>query len=220
MKKTSIINALVILSLTTSVFANVLPETKVTTLTTLASDKGIYLGLQGGLGMTNWQNTEEIKSTFDNIFTVAESAHGTNGFASRIFAGYDINKYFAIEGGFSYFFSQAYLSGTENAVPVNSPDIQTRAFDLLGKGKVPIADKFDLYAKLGANVLMHYWPKWCNTVNVNVTFGAGIDYHITSNVSANFEWLRFNGHDRIVDADKYQPSTDMFMLGLRYKFDV
>ena len=57
-----------------------------------------------------------------------------------------------------------------------------------------------------------------NTNNFGVTFGAGADYAITPNVIANVEWLRNSGSSKW--DNKYQPNTDAFMLGLRYKFDL
>ena len=111
--------------------------------------------------------------------------------------------------------------------------VKNSAIDLMGKIKAPVADNVDFYAKLGANYLMSKFDNLTlggavsvnkqNIDNFNVAYGAGIDYSITPNIIANLEWLRFNGYTRVWDSSgkvKYQPHTDAFMVGLRYKFDV
>lgn len=214
MKKLLVVSAVAVLGLTSAAFAGGLPEEMpAAPVAASTSDTGIYLGLQGGFGMTNWKNMENVSTDVLDLTSV----HKDNGVVGRVFAGYDINRYFAIEGGYSYFFNKANFN-TKNAGTTGN--IKTMAFDLMGKGKLPVVDSFDLYAKLGVNYLMSRGDMFeANPNNFNVAYGAGADYCITPNVIANLEWLRLNGNAKI-NNDKYQPSTDAFMIGLRYKFDL
>jgi opacity protein-like surface antigen len=184
-----------------------------------SSDQGIYIGIQGGWGITNWKFEE-----FD-IGPLTGKVSSDNGAVGRAFLGFDLCKYFAIEAGYTYFFNnpKMKLSGVQMQQVK-----RTHAIDLMGKIKAPVADEFNLYAKIGANYLMTKMDKDNNDVsglgdknrdNINVAFGAGADYYITPNVIANIEWLRFNGKGKHMD-NKYQPYTDAFMVGLRYKFDI
>lgn len=178
-------------------------------VTCAASDAGWFIGLQSGLGLTNWKNAE---NSYVGGSDHNDDVHADNAFVGRIFTGYDFNKYFALEGGYSYFFNEAKFT------PHGLYNIKTTAFDIYGKGTLPLVDKFDLYAKLGLDLLMTNINNAPNRQNVGIAFGAGVDYHFTPNVITNAEWSRMNGNARI-SSDRYQPNTDAFMVGVRYKFD-
>lgn len=213
MKKLLAISAIAALGLTSSVtFAEVASETM-----SIGSviDFGPYLGVEGGLGLTNW------KQSF--------STNNDSGAVGRVFLGYDINKYFAIEFGYSYFFNQAKIT----RIASNDYKINTQSFDLVGKGKLPLTDKFALFAKFGvgcllSNVRAQTSPETTvgfagNRSTINVVYGVGADYSFTPKVIANIEWLRVNGNLKWTgdgDLNKLQRYTDAFMLGLRYKFDL
>jgi len=215
MKKLLVVSAVAALGFTSAALAGGLPEEMPMAPVAMCSDAGVYLGIQGGWGMTNWKNVDtgnyEVKKD--------------NGFVGRAFLGYDINRYFALEAGYTYFFNKTEIdnAGTTQA------KMKSQAVDVFGKIKAPVVDNFDLYAKLGANYLMTKVSdvaagtniEAVNEKSINVAFGAGADYYITPNVIANVEWLRFNGNAKVRGvADKYQPYTDAFMIGLRYKFDL
>ena len=204
---------------------NAFDETPVTPITNTLSDTGIYLGLQGGLGMTNWYRYSGFyslyradRAEYDNI-----QVKRGNGAIGRVFVGYDINRYFALEGGYTYFFNNTYFASSNLG---NTDNIRTMAFDLFGKGKLPVAENLDLYAKLGASCLMRHTAIQAtarrfggNNNTFRGAYGAGVDYYITPKVVANLEWSCLNGNGKFVSGN-YQPNTDVFMAGLRYRFDL
>ncbi|MBU0745058.1 MAG: porin family protein [Gammaproteobacteria bacterium] len=206
MKKILLVSAVAALGLNSVVLAGGLPEEMPMAPAAVSNDSGIYLGIEGGFGMTNWKDRVEVS---------IQDTSNDSGVVGRAFLGYDINKYFALETGYTYFFNKAKLK-TNGA---ETDNVKTQAIDLMGKIKAPIVDKFDLYAKLGANYLMSRKDNTKNRNNFNVAYGAGADYYITPNVVVDIEWLRFNGHTKHLDG-KYQPYADAFMVGLRYKFDM
>jgi opacity protein-like surface antigen len=202
MKKILVISTVAALGLSAAALAGGLPET-MPLAPVSSSDMGLYVGLNGGFGMTNWKNKEGMTTKISK----------DNGFVSRVFVGADLNKYFAAEFGYAWFFNKPKMN--DNAYMKN-----TMAFDLMGKIKAPVADNLDLYGKVGVNYLMtHGDTSTKNAKNFNVAFGAGADYYITPNVIVNVEWLRYNGKAKFSDSE-YQPHTDAFLLGLRYKFDI
>lgn len=211
MKKLLVVSAVAVLGLTSVAFAGGLPEEMPAAPVAVASDTGIYLGLSGGFGMTNWKNMDGVTGNVSN----------DNGFVGRAFLGYNINRYFAIEAGYSYFFNQV---STVLNTTLGIGKIKTQAVDAFFKGNLPVVDNFDLYAKLGAGWLFTQNNPWANSGsggnsnNINVAFGAGADYYITPNVIANIEWMRIEGNANI--NTNYIPYTDEFMIGLRYKFDL
>jgi OOP family OmpA-OmpF porin len=212
MKKLLVVSAIAALGLTSVAFAGGIPEVMPEAPAAVASsDTGIYIGLNGGFGMTNWKNVG------DDVGNVSSD----NGFVGRAFLGYNINRYFAIEAGYSYFFNKV---STDTNTALGIDKIKTQAVDTYFKGNLPVVDNFDLYAKLGAgwlftqhNPCANNWTGG-NSNNINVAFGAGADYYITPNVIANIEWTRIAGNAKV--GTNYIPNTDAFMLGLRYKFDL
>jgi opacity protein-like surface antigen len=203
---------------------NAFDENLVAPITNTLTDTGIYLGLEGGLGMTNWYryNNFTLYRADGAIYSNVHAKQG-NGAISRVFVGYDINRYFAFESGFIYFFNQAYFTSSNLG---DTDNIKTIVFDLYGKGKLPIIQNLDLYAKLGANCLMRHTAihssarRFGDNDNIfRVAYGAGVDYYITSNVVANIEWVCLNGSSKFISKN-YQPNTDVFMVGLRYRFDL
>jgi OmpA-OmpF porin, OOP family len=215
LKKTLLVSACA-LGLSSVAFAGGLPEEMPPApCATAAVDSGIYIGVEGGFEMTNWKNIQ------NDVISVSKD----NNVGARGFLGYDINKYFAIEAGFT----QLGFTRTEigfAGTPYYLGKILTEAVDLELKIKAPVTDEFYLYGKVGAdfmwsNVSGANIPPFnmSNVNNLNVLYGAGADYLITPNVVANIEWMRYNGYAKIT-SDSYQPYADAFMIGIRYRFDM
>ena len=220
MKKILVISTVAALGLSAAALAGGLPEA-MPLAPTSSSDMGVYFGLQGGYGVTNWKNLDQSEDAFGKG-SVIEGVSKDNGFVSRVFVGADLSRYLAVEFGYTWFFNKPKLNIAgegENVLKLKN----TMVLDLMGKVKAPVVDGFDLYGKLGVNYSMSRINNNdidLSTIrNFNVAFGAGADYYITPNIVANVEWLRYNGKTKVA-ADKYQPHTDAFLVGLRYKFDI
>lgn len=221
MKKILTVSAIAILGFTSVAFAGGLPEEMPAAPTPVsASDAGIYVGISGGFGLTNWKYSWIANQTNASI-------SNDNGPVGRIFLGFDFNRYFGVEAGYTYFFNRPKFTLNTLFNRVKS----TQDIDFMFKGKLPVAENFDLFAKLGVNYLMSSFDNSNDLVNntmntsrnsFNVAFGAGADYYITPNVIANVEWLRFNGDSKCDpnNTSTYQPNADIFVIGLRYKFDI
>ena len=186
---------------------------------------GVYAGLQGGVDLANWYRYNSWISLYraDGAQYSDIVAKQNNGIIGRVFIGYDVNRYFAVESGYSYFFNKPYFSSSNLG---DTDKINTTAIDLYGKGKLPLIQNLDLYAKLGASCVMRHSNilatsrRFGGNANAfNVAYGAGMDYYITANIITNIEWSCLNGSSKMVN-EKYQPSTDVFLAGLRYRFDL
>jgi len=219
MKKLLVVSAIAALGFSSMAFAN---GSMPTAPSVMSDDTGIYLGISGGYAIDNWKNID------DNIINVSKDKGGV----ARAFLGYDFNKYFAVEAGYTYlnfFRPEINVDGTgANDFKVNKQHVA----DLVGKIKAPLAEDFDLYAKLGAD---YFWtqmnalnPAYTSYTNntINLVYGAGMDYSVTPNVVVNAEWMRLNGNPsaNFVDSSKtfgdYKPNADLFLVGVRYKFDM
>jgi len=174
---------------------------------------GIYLGVQGGYALTHWDNIEPL-------FAPGSSIDDGDGFAGRAYMGYAFNKYFAVEGGWTYL-----PSVDVNVAGMKVTSIDNWAVDLVAKLMVPFDDQFGLFTTIGGNYfrsddsLMFFTTGAVHdTENFNVTYGGGAYYNITPNFSLDVAWKRFDGHPRITD--DYQPNPDLFTIGVAYKFPI
>lgn len=217
------------LGFSTFAFAGGLPEAMPPAPCATCSDAGVYLGIEGGYEQTNWKNLDGYVYV-DRIFHDLDqmSVDHDSGLVGRGFIGYDINKYFAIEGGFTQFNTKRTNIKEEDGTLFS---VRTQALDLEFKLKGPITDEFSIYGKLGVDYLMSNISaiksiNMPNRNNFNVLFGAGADYCITPNIIANVEWMRYNGNPKLnIDgnnyfANNYAPYADAFMIGIRYRFDM
>jgi opacity protein-like surface antigen len=164
--------------------------------------QGVYVGLQLGYGMTNWDN-------------LADAVSNSDAFAGRFDIGYDFHKNFAVELGYAQFFNSPSIDAVEGDLYGN-----TYAIDLMLKIKADIVDNFGLYAKIGGAYMNTCEGDYTDSVsNFNVAYGAGAYYDITKNLSMDISWMRYNGDSSISDlGDGYQPYADLFAVGIQYKF--
>jgi OOP family OmpA-OmpF porin len=181
------------------------------------NDSGFVVGVQGGYGDTHWsdlaQNSADRNDTSDT------------GFAGRGFVGFDFNKYFAIESGFTYL-----PKTTFDGVASSDESIKNYAVDLLAKLSIPVSPVFSLYAKAGGSYLnskleMSGFGSSTET-HIGPAFGVGAAYEVVPNLAIDLSWMRFSGGNKFKDidttgfSDGYQPSPDVVLLGVSYKFPV
>lgn len=122
-----------------------------------ADDRGWYIGIGFGDASTNYKITD-----FDDG-SIGEGLVDNSDSAWKIFGGYDINGYFAIELGFADLHNDAdrktTFSGISNAAGSRfdslpggavSVDIDdTTGYFIAAIGSLPLTSRFDLSAKAG-----------------------------------------------------------------------
>ena len=156
-----------------------------------STDRGFYIGAEGGLGITNFKNS---------IDYVGAKVSKDSGFVGRIFLGYDLCKYFSLEAGYTNFFNKADIKTPDTGVAKEVKVEKTHAVDLLVKLKVPVIEALDAYAKFGGSYLMRKMDKdYTDNGNerndpiygvksrkaFNLAYGLGVDYFIAPNIIAN-----------------------------------
>ncbi len=161
MKKALAIGILAVLGLNINTLAETVPSIK------SANDSGFYVGGSAGLGFTNY---EQFEFGFGPMNL---GIHKDNHVTSRIFMGYDLNRYLAVELGYTDFwgksrvkFTYDYCDGGLFAPVFNMKTSgddciyqqewklkMVQAFDLFGKFKVPVSERVNLYGKLGISFL-------------------------------------------------------------------
>lgn len=133
--------------------------------------------------------------------------------AWKIFGGYEINRNFAVELGYTDL-GEFTASGPGAA----RQSIEATAWELVGVGSIPIADRFSLYGKVGgyrADSEGRAGALSADESNTGLTFGVGAQYDFTRTVGVRAEWQRYNdvGGGQIGESD-----LDVLSVGVRVKF--
>ncbi len=210
-----------------------------------ATGEGFYIGVQAGETNTHNQARSlqilQIQNGIPNpdgsitLDTITVNASNT-GPGGRLFLGYNINTYFAMEGGFTHYHASTYKVGSPyppliTGNPVGDPGIQENGFDLVGKGILPIGN-FGFFGKAGVaiirtslagtltqsvtniNVLkltLTYLNPNGTTNYVRPTAAIGASYDITPNLVGELTVSRVFSNGEFKNADLYS-------LGISYHF--
>jgi opacity protein-like surface antigen len=195
-----------------------------------AAVNGPYVGGQLGYGNVHQGG---IGDRVDSIDGVAISNSGrTTGVAGRVYIGYQVMQNFAAELGYSKFSNANSKSSVhvEDADAVAKGSIKTDAFDLVGKGIIPLPMGFDVYGKAGIAYMTgkgtaSYTQQVAGETVFSVkgsetqhhiypTFGAGVGYDVTKNIVTDVSWNRIQKTGSSSDLE----STDLFAVGVAYNF--
>lgn len=142
----------------------------------------------------------------------------------KLFGGYQVNKYFAVEAGY---FDLGQFGFVANTAPAGSlsGNIKIRGLNLDAVGTLPITEKFSAFGRIGV-AYAHTDGNFAGTgvVNVlnpspserdtNLKVGLGVQYAMTDALSLRAEIERY----RINDAVGNKGDVDMASIGLVYRF--
>ncbi|MGB4584122.1 MAG: outer membrane beta-barrel protein [Rhodoferax sp.] len=190
----------------------------------MAQDAGWYGG--ANLGQSN-ASIDDARISNDLLgsglaTTSIDDDDRDRGF--KLFGGYQVNKYFAVEAGY---FDLGQFGFVANTVPTGSlsGDIKIRGLNLDAVGTLPITEKFSAFGRLGV-AYAHTDGSFVGTgaVNVlnpspsardtNLKVGLGVQYAFTEALSLRAEIERY----RINDAVGNKGDVDLASIGLVYRF--
>ena len=147
----------------------------------LTMDSGFYVGAGAG----------RVKGEYGCVATCDNRSGTWQGYG-----GYQFNRHFAIEGGYSDFGSVesngTIFGGTSTA------RVDTTAVEVSALAIAPFTEKFSAFVKLG---VFHYDSDAVITGTVlgtssakgtEFTIGLGLLYAITDHIGARLEWQRYN----------------------------
>lgn len=189
----------------------------------LAAEPGFYAGFAGG-----WTTSDVSAGEIQEELAAAGFPNTTSlddeDFGFKIHAGYRINPYFAVEGGYvdlGEIKADSVVSGG-NPGTINST-LDNDGFFLGALGGYPISDEFFAYAKAGlifwdgeaesrANLVSGSSRASSSDDGTDFAFGLGASYRFSEQVGVRVDWDRYQlGGD--VDAD-----VDLFSLGIQLHF--
>lgn len=201
--------------------AVVLAAGSLLSMTASAAVNGFYAGAQMGYADTGY--------TAHNLgLDGTDASVDSNGIAGGVFAGYQLNPYFAVQGGYTKF-SDADIKHANLGLGFEGHGkVEEQAFDLVGKGILPLQKGFSLYGDAGMAVVL---AKAKMTVDGNTqgvtfsdttsndktkilpTFGVGVSYDLTPKVPVSLGWTRIQK----MGGNSIQ-SVDMGMVSVAYHF--
>jgi len=184
----------------------------------MSINTGWYIG--GNIG-TSIANIDEAKIT-QNLISPTYT-DDNNDIGLKIFGGYRLNEYFAIEGGFFNLGEFNYTLSTPTGVAHGG--IKASGIYLDTIAFLPIQENFWAFAKVGATYtytqdsfnssgslyLTESFPK---KEGLNYKFGAGVEYAINDKVAVRLEVERY----RVADAACNDGDIDVVSVGVTYKF--
>lgn len=187
----------------------------------VASAQGVYVG--GSLG----QSRTSFGSEFQPNDPGDVMSFDKRDTAYKLFAGYEINKYFAIEGGYADLgepkVNVTYPGGWDKGTQESS------AWFVVGKGTLPISEQFNVFGKVGVtrNKVKSTWTD--NTGGKNSTsdsrsramYGVGAEYNVTKQVGIRMEYEnfgKFGDYDAVTRNGTGRTKTSLWSVGVGYKF--
>jgi OOP family OmpA-OmpF porin len=133
--------------------------------------------------------------------------------AWKIIGGYQVNRNFALELGYTDLGEVSASGGGLNA------SIESSAWELVGLGILPLANRFSLFGKAGlfrseSDLNISGIANESET-NTGLTFGVGAMFDVTSNVSVRAEWQRYQD---VGGGDTGEADVDVMSVGALFRF--
>jgi OOP family OmpA-OmpF porin len=190
-------------------FALIASATALTGVTAHAADAGTaYVGA-GIVGS---------RYSFDVPNAVSSDGHSGNKASGKIFAGYNIDKTFAVEGGYTDFGSKSYNYSVAGANGHLESD--SHSFYVAGKASTPINEQFSVFGKLGAArnhssvAATGIASGYANSGNKTALYASiGGEYALNKNVSLSLEYEHYGKTESDLGR-----KTGAITGGLRYNF--
>ena len=188
------------------------------------STTGPYIG--ANIGTTRAQfNNDSINSTLaSQFFTVNSRTENNSSTGYKLFGGYQLNRNFAVEGGY---FDLGRFNYAVNTTPLGTfaSDTQVRGLNLDLVGILPLSEQFSVFGRIGAayaqsraNFARTGVPSLISSPTsrneTNLKVGLGMQFAITEALAVRAELERY----RVSDPIRNRGNIDMASIGLVYRF--
>jgi OOP family OmpA-OmpF porin len=192
----------------------------------LAQNKGPYLGISAGYARTDIDTGEINDEARSAGFATASTSADESDTAWKVFAGFQFNRNFALELGYSDLGESSIRTRTTGPAATVNGEFKAKAWSLDAVGTLPLNDRFSLLARAGA---IYYdldarsaavaggVPIKVRDSDKDLSWKAGLgaQYSLTNNLGARLEWEHYH---RLGDEDTGKSSVDTFSLGLQFRF--
>jgi OOP family OmpA-OmpF porin len=190
----------------------------------MAQDSGWYLGANLGQSKAKIDDVRITSGLLGAGFTTTSIKDGDKDLGFKLFAGYQFNKYLALEGGY---FDLGKFDFTAVTVPTGTLDGEIKLkgvnFDLVLS--LPFTENFSGFGRVGANYAeakdtfvgtgsVNVLDPNLSARGTNVKFGFGFQYDFTKAFGMRAEAERY----RINDAVGTKGDVDLLSVGVLVRF--
>ena len=190
----------------------------------LAQDAGWYGGFNVGRSAATIDDARINSSLLSSGFSSSSIVDDDRSTGFKAYGGYQINKNFAVEGGYFDLGKFGYTATTVPAGTLNG-SIKLRGLNLDLVGIVPLTENFSLFGRAGLNyaqardsfsgtgavLVTNPSPRKNDT---NYKLGLGLQYALSESLALRAEAERY----RVNDAVGNRGHVDLFSVGLIYRF--
>jgi len=192
---------------------------------TAAEDSGLYFGGNIGQSRAKIDNARITRGLTGAGLTTTSIVDDKLGLGYKVFGGYQINRYFALEGGW---FDLGRFGFTSTTVPAGTLNGRLKVWgaNLDAVGMLPITEQFSAFGRFGVTYAQTR-DNFTSTGAVaaranpnpkkrawNYKFGAGLEYDFVPSFGMRIEAERY----RISDAVGNRGDIDLYSAGLVYRF--
>jgi OOP family OmpA-OmpF porin len=176
-----------------------------------AADTGFYVGGSAGQAEVSDFSGADLDAELATLGITSSSSTDDTDTGWKLFAGYRLMKYLAVEGAYTNFGeATAHSIITSPVSGVVDTTLEAEAWTVSALGILPLGDKFSLFGRLGVN----FWNADISAVGTgggaaaavsddddgtDMVYGVGAAYSITKNLSVRGEWERYDFDDGDVD---------------------
>lgn len=190
----------------------------------LAQDTGWYGGLNLGRSAATIDDPRINSSLLSSGFSSSTIVDDDRSTGFKAFGGYQLNKNFAVEGGYFDLGKFGYTATTVPAGTLNG-NIKLRGLNLDLVGIVPLTENLSVFGRAGLNyaqardsfggtgavLVTNPNPRKNDT---NYKLGLGLQYALSESLAVRAEAERY----RVNDAVGNRGHVDLFSVGLIYRF--
>lgn len=178
-----------------------------------------YIGAIAGYGNTNWQ---EMISLDGVSATSTPIDAGGSGLTLGAMAGYQITRYFAVEGNYMHFPESHITFAPNNVYGITSFDSETNEYAVLAKFMVPVGHtKLKIFSEIGPSYVQRN-DDMANKGHFGGGFGVGADYDFNARwfTELNLNYFTGFGESELKPAYDYVPFLYTLNLRVGYRFSL
>jgi OmpA-OmpF porin, OOP family len=192
----------------------------------LAQDSDWYVGGSIGRSAATIDDARIRSGLLGQGLSTTSISENEHDRGYKLFGGYQLNRYFGIEGGYFDLGRFGYTATTVPAGTLNG-NIRSRGLNLDLVGTLPIVDRLSVLGRIGVTSIQSrdafgasgaarvpYANANPSERSANVKVGIGLAYDITDALSIRGEAERY----RLRDAVGNRGNVDLFSVGLVYRF--
>jgi OOP family OmpA-OmpF porin len=190
----------------------------------VADDAGWYIGANVGQSRATIDNARITSQLLGAGFATTAITDDEQHIGFKLFGGYQLNRYFALEGGY---FDLGRFGFTATTLPPGTlkGTIKLDGFNLDAVGLLPFGSRWSAFGRVGANYAsakdtftgtgaVNVLDPSPSKSGINIKYGAGLQYQFTRAFGGRLEAERY----RVNDAVGHKGDVDLFSLGLVYRF--